>query len=505
MEPAHDVRFASNESPQSRAAPELFDFVEQQHRALLEQLSQHFDREEGLVFGPKSEAVEDATLGPLVSPPLSRQDEEVIPTGVSGKIFELGMTAQPEADGDKEAPDPPELVSPRTAGSTGGVAARRSSWSAAMMDYESASSPKSTTSRNLRNVLLSNSEYNKSWSSKLGPRLDTASVLLISLNAVLLIAEYQIEGEMIGVSLRKGEEPRVLARDVGNFFQFMDVVFDFVFLVEWIICLFWVRSQHRSCVTMEIVGNTLLVICGLMEAVLIIATAWGIETSVTTFHVLHAIACLRVVRCFRVLRLFQGPQLLLTACNTFLHSLLWAMVFLLVFMLTFSLVLGNLLLEFFVDPNASDRYWVWERYGTTLRAMYTLFEITFSGSWPNSTRPLIEKVNAGLVLFFVVYITVVAFGLIRVITAVFLKDTLDAAANDADHQVTLRLQKKADYAQKLEAIFGAIDREGNGLITEERLVEALDYPVVRAYFQTLDLVPFLRFRELLPWNGRFKA
>lgn len=356
-----------------------------------------------------------------------------------------------------------------------------------MMDYESASSPKSTTSRNSRNVLLSNSEYNKSWSSKLGPRLDTASVLLISLNAVLLIAEYQIEGEMIGVSLRKGEEPRVLARDVGNFFQFMDVVFDFVFLVEWIICLFWVRSQHRSCVTMEIVGNTLLVICGLMEAVLIIATAWGIETSVTTFHVLHAIACLRVVRCFRVLRLFQGPQLLLTACNTFLHSLLWAMVFLLVFMLTFSLVLGNLLLEFFVDPNASDRYWVWERYGTTLRAMYTLFEITFSGSWPNSTRPLIEKVNAGLVLFFVVYITVVAFGLIRVITAVFLKDTLDAAANDADHQVTLRLQKKADYAQKLEAIFGAIDREGNGLITEERLVEALDYPVVRAYFQTLDL------------------
>eukprot|EP00913_Durusdinium_trenchii_P032084 g30045.t1 len=187
--------------PQSRAAPELFDFVEQQHRALLEQLSQHFDREEGLVFGPKSEAVEDATLGPLVSPPLSRQDEEVIPTGVSGKIFELGMTAQPEADGDKEAPDPPELVSPRTAGSTGGVAARRS---------------------NLRNVLLSNSEYNKSWSSKLGPRLDTASVLLISLNAVLLIAEYQIEGEMIGVSLRKGEEPRVLARDVGNFFQFME-------------------------------------------------------------------------------------------------------------------------------------------------------------------------------------------------------------------------------------------------------------------------------------------
>ena len=29
---------------------------------------------------------QDATLGPLVSPPLSRQDEEVIPTGVSGGV-----------------------------------------------------------------------------------------------------------------------------------------------------------------------------------------------------------------------------------------------------------------------------------------------------------------------------------------------------------------------------------------------------------------------------------
>ena len=49
--------------------------------------------------------------------------------------------------------------------------------------------------------------------------------------------------------------------------------------------------------------------------------------------------------------------------------------------------------------------------------MYSLFELTFSGSWPSQTRPLIEKVHAGLVFFFLVYITIVAFGIIRVITA----------------------------------------------------------------------------------------
>lgn len=110
------------------------------------------------------------------------------------------------------------------------------------------------------------------------------------------------------------------------------------------------------------------------------------------------------------------------------------------------------------------RLWVWERYGTSFRALYTLYErlgelqgpwtqlesqpydchtviashgppfvrylqfvwrlkriflgfvadaaprITFSGSWPSFTHPLIEKVHAGLVLFFVLHLGTDAAG-----------------------------------------------------------------------------------------------
>lgn len=96
-----------------------------------------------------------------------------------------------------------------------------------------------------------------------------------------------------------------------------------------------------------------------------------------------------------------------------------------------------------------------------------MFELTFSGSWPSQTRPLIEKVHAGLVLFFVIYITTVAFGIIRVITAVFLRDTLDAAASDAEEQVAAELKKRKEYAGKLEEIFAAIDSEGNGVLSAD--------------------------------------
>ena len=46
-----------------------------------------------------------------------------------------------------------------------------------------------------------------------------------------------------------------------------------------------------------------------------------------------------------------------------------------------------------------------------------------------------DKVNRFFVLFFTVYVTIIVFAALRVITAVFLRDTLDAARNDDDAQL----------------------------------------------------------------------
>ncbi|CAL1169364.1 unnamed protein product [Cladocopium goreaui] len=160
-----------------------------------------------------------------------------------------------------------------------------------------------------------------------------------------------------------------------------------------------------------------------------------------------------------------------------------------IFMSMGALLLGNMLQEYVIDDTFSreDREWIWRRYGTTFQAMYTLFEITFAGNWPTSARPVMEKVSPYFVLFFIPYICIVVFAIIRVIGAVFLKDTLDAAQNDAEQLVIDRLRLKEQYVNKLEGIFRAIDETGNGLISEERLSSILSNPKVAAYFQTLDL------------------
>ncbi|CAE7873561.1 Pdi, partial [Symbiodinium necroappetens] len=50
-----------------------------------------------------------------------------------------------------------------------------------------------------------------------------------------------------------------------------------------------------------------------------------------------------------------------------------------------------------------------------------------------------------------------------------------------------RLRKKAEYVEKLEIIFRAIDDSGDGIITEARMNEILSNQKIAAYFQTLDL------------------
>lgn len=437
----------------------LTDLINAQHAELLANLSRCFDAEtptQPLMQELQAAPQTDAEIGAGAPQMDGSYAYDLLALGncpLALKPFTSQMTSQPQAFGDDEQPE----FTPRADHSGDGPVAcsacsdiegaRRLSWRESV---EQTISPTTVATRSLRQMLLSEENDFAKLQHRIEKYMEYVTVVLVLLNAFLLTLEFQIEGEVVGISLMEGQEPEPVAADATNMFYFLDVAFDIMFIIEWTACAWLAKTMRRFSV--DFFANTLLMLVGVVEIILIAMKASGYPISLDILHVIHAISCLRILRCFRVLRRFKGPQLLLMACNSFLHSLFWAMVFLSLFMTTSALLLGNLLLNYFVQMTSfDDRLWVWERYGTSFRALYTLYEITFSGSWPSFTHPLIEKVHAGLVLFFVLYITVVAFGLIRVITAVFLKDTLDAAANDAEHLVGERIQKKAEYSKKIDS------------------------------------------------------
>ncbi|CAE7732949.1 ANKRD17 [Symbiodinium sp. CCMP2592] len=371
-------------------------------------------------------------------------------------------------------------------------------------------------SRNLSNVfrnvtdLTTAPEVEQTYSSERWIRLlDYIAAALVVLNSIALILELELEGQdaariwvgscfFTGVTLMHfGFTDRIVKHVTVSLMKYSAAAWDFGVAQT-------TKPERRERVFWLIIGALLVPLAGswrkldmlqrsTMEGRYAVEWCWkesvfGIASQPVS-NLLRAISSLRALRLLRVLRLCNGLQVLLKACQSFASSLCWSMVLLLIFIIVGALVIGNILQDFIQDQSANleDRQWIWHHYGTAYRSWLTLYEVTFAGSWPTRTRPVLDKVSQGFAIFFVFYITVIAFALIRIITAIFLKDTLDAANNDAELQIMENMTRREKFVRHLQGIFRAIDDTGDGMITQERLEKVLSNPKVRAYFQTLDL------------------
>eukprot|EP00438_Fugacium_kawagutii_P031324 Skav215348 [mRNA] locus=scaffold1391:406314:411966:- [translate_table: standard] len=116
-----------------------------------------------------------------------------------------------------------------------------------------------------------------------------------------------------------------------------------------------------------------------------------------------------------------------------------------------------------------------------------MFEITFSGSWPNRIRPVTAKVSGWYAVPFLLYIALVVFAVIKIVTALFLKETLHSAANDADMMLEDSERVSKSYQNKIEGLFRLADNDGDGLLTLQEFMETMNLQSVQHYLKILDV------------------
>ncbi|OLP89154.1 Sodium channel protein type 5 subunit alpha [Symbiodinium microadriaticum] len=314
--------------------------------------------------------------------------------------------------------------------------------------------------------------------------LDTAASIIVVLNTLELAFELECEGHSIGTHV--GIPDGMQCDDIGPLFVVLNHIFQLAYTVELIFRLWYHRwFFFSSCTNLF---DILLVLIGAVD-VYVLAVIAERSSSSELMQLLRILKLGRVVRLGRTFHLFPGLRLLMHACTSFLPALGWSMVLLGLCITMGGLTMGTLLQDFIMDESKpmSDRLWVWLHYGTSYRSMYTLYEVTFAGSWPTYARPVLETVSHVYVLFFLLYITFIVFAVIRVISAVFLSQTLEAASSDAEMMIQDRLTKKAKFVQKLEGVFQAMDESGDGLLSEEEMSDLLEDKKVQAYLESLEV------------------
>jgi len=316
-------------------------------------------------------------------------------------------------------------------------------------------------------------------------KFDMVIVCIIILNVITIMLNSQWEGYRAAVVLGRTADGEWEGAE--DWFDTLEHVFTSVFLLEFLFRLRLNRLQYFTSIAN--VFDAFLIFTSVLEVWILTPFANGAGINVTGIRIIRMCRIIRVLRIIRIMKFCKSLHIMISAIISSFSSLFWTMIVLLMMILLAGLFMCQVLSEFIKDENNAleTRDWVFKYYGGSARAAMTMFEVTMSGCWPNYSRKLIEEVSVWFALFFLFYISAVVFAVTRVISAIFLKDTLDAASQESD-LVALELKSKREaWVRKLSDFFKAADLSGDGMIDREEFEEVMKNPDVRTWFDGLDL------------------
>lgn len=212
----------------------------------------------------------------------------------------------------------------------------------------------------------------------------------------------------------------------------------------------------------------------------------------TFVRVVKIIRMFRAVRILRVFRFFRELRLMICSVMGSFVSLGWA--FLLIFIMVYCVatLLCQSVASFFQDKGVDgisktlshdlDHY-----YGNIPRAMYSLILAVSGGlDWHMLVDPL-SHVSPGLVVVAIAYVIFVVFGMLNVLTGVFVDRAAEFSHMDHDIVIESERRKVESLCVALKKLFKEIDVEGHGNVAWEEFNVHCQREDVKAYMGHLEL------------------
>uniref|UniRef100_A0A0G4H1H7 Ion transport domain-containing protein n=1 Tax=Chromera velia CCMP2878 TaxID=1169474 RepID=A0A0G4H1H7_9ALVE len=174
-----------------------------------------------------------------------------------------------------------------------------------------------------------------------------------------------------------------------------------------------------------------------------------------------------------------------------IRALLWVFILILVFIFAAAIFVT----EMYQDHRGNET--IEEYFATVPKSMFTLFQIMTLESWSNGIVRPAEKVAPGLVIFYIVFLVLITFGLLNVLTAVFVETSVQQAKEDED---AARAELEASKKRTLETLqlvlqkadtdhSGSVGVSVGGSITKSEFTKVLTRPDVQGKLVRFDIDP----------------
>lgn len=327
-------------------------------------------------------------------------------------------------------------------------------------------------------------------------------VIILNLITMCVRTQYRETHTAYALGLRDDDSTW---QDNKIVFEELELVYSTLYIIELLM-----RAYFLGCLHFTKFWNFLDAIIVLVTSVDFFVTAvagWSSEGMWLPVARLFRIARVaRFAKIVRIAQVFGELRVIIRTLTASVRGLLWAVLLVFVIILAGGILITQLLAGFMEDKDNvfNERLYMYERYGSAFKATFTMWGHTFTGRWTDDARRMTERVDGMHALFWIVWIVGVNFAVMRVIAALFLKQTLAVANDDAQKMALQKIKERDHFINIIREIFHTADVDGGGSLSAEEFVNMIKVPTVAENFKLLDLELFevtMLFRLLADDNG----
>lgn len=232
--------------------------------------------------------------------------------------------------------------------------------------------------------------------------------------------------------------------------------------------------------------DTLLVLSVVGDIVLEIFSA-SISTVATASSVMRAARIVRVLRTMRIvrtLRYLHEFQKMIVALASSAHTLSCSVLLICFVIFFFAVVFTQGAADTEMRDTIQD---LDKRYGSLPKTVYTLFlSVTNGMSWDGAFTPL-HDAGWGFGYAFLLYIVILLFGVMNVVTSIFVESVMRSAQHHRELIVRDKENDKHIAMVHMQELFREADTDGSGHISADELRRLLSDQALRKYMEALDI------------------
>eukprot|EP00929_Paragymnodinium_shiwhaense_P025118 TRINITY_DN15266_c0_g1_i1.p1 TRINITY_DN15266_c0_g1~~TRINITY_DN15266_c0_g1_i1.p1 ORF type:complete len:640 (+),score=147.46 TRINITY_DN15266_c0_g1_i1:75-1994(+) len=286
--------------------------------------------------------------------------------------------------------------------------------------------------------------------------------LLILMNTLAMVFEIQYTGWNIGKTLQikdieeSGSEMWPHAKLA---FGMLDPFFGIAFTFEVVAKL--VTELHRFAFSLPNWYDLAIVSMYWLRTVI------DIERYFSPFilRVLRVARLLRLLKFVRTFDVFDSLRLLVRSVKACLATMVWSGIFVFFIMMIFAMFFCFLLLENLKDESLDLqlRQELFALFGTFDRAVLSMHEITF-GNWIPISQFMALNFYRYYAFFFMFYRCFISFGVLLVVRAVFVAETIRVAQTDDEIAILQKERRVKANHDRMERFFATADHDGTGFV-----------------------------------------